>query len=84
MNKVLNVNDSNLPLQHSFLRENVAAAGAKSGSVSAMAHVSAASRLTEETVKMTVITVSVIPVLIVYPFLQKYYTKGVMVGSVKG
>ncbi len=52
--------------------------------MSEMSNIGAASRLTEETVKMTVITVSVIPVLIVYPFLQKYYTKGVMVGSVKG
>ena len=34
--------------------------------------------------KMTVIAVSVIPVLIVYPILQKYYTKGVLVGAVKG
>ena len=34
--------------------------------------------------KMVTITVSVIPVLIVYPFLQKYYTKGILIGSVKG
>ena len=27
---------------------------------------------------------SLIPVLIVYPFLQKYFVKGVMIGSVKG
>ncbi len=84
MDNVLYVNDSNLQLLQNFLRQLIAAAGAKSGTVSEMADVSAASRLTEETVKMTVITVSVIPVLIVYPFLQKYYTKGVMVGSVKG
>ena len=84
MDNVLYVNDSNLQLLQNFLRQLTAAAGAKSGTVSEMADVSAASRLTEETVKMTVITVSVIPVLIVYPFLQKYYTKGVMVGSVKG
>lgn len=84
MDNVLYVNDANLQLLQNYLRQLIAAAGAKSGTVSEMADVSAASRLTEETVKMTVITVSVIPVLIVYPFLQKYYTKGVMVGSVKG
>ena len=37
-----------------------------------------------ETVKMAVIIVSTIPILCVYPFLQKYFTKGIMVGSLKG
>jgi putative aldouronate transport system permease protein len=34
--------------------------------------------------KMVTITISVLPVLLVYPFLQKYYTKGILIGSVKG
>lgn len=34
--------------------------------------------------KYAVIIISVIPILLVYPFLQKYFTKGVMVGAVKG
>ena len=37
-----------------------------------------------ELIKYGVIIVSTIPVLIVYPFLQKHFAKGVMVGSVKG
>ena len=37
-----------------------------------------------ETIKYAVICVSTIPVLIVYPFLQKYFVGGVMVGAVKG
>jgi len=45
---------------------------------------SGASRLTEETVRMTTIAISVIPILFVYPFLQRYYTKGILVGAVKG
>lgn len=28
--------------------------------------------------------VSTLPIIIVYPFLQKYFVKGVMVGSLKG
>lgn len=36
-----------------------------------------------QTVKMAVITVATVPMLIVYPFLQKYFVKGAMVGSVK-
>ncbi len=31
-----------------------------------------------------IIVVSIVPVLIAYPFLQKYFAKGVMIGSVKG
>lgn len=36
------------------------------------------------TVQYAVIVVSTIPMLIIYPFVQKYFTKGVMVGAVKG
>ena len=36
-----------------------------------------------ETVKMATIVVSTIPILCVYPFLQKYFVKGVLVGSIK-
>lgn len=35
-------------------------------------------------VKYAVIVVSSIPLLVLYPFFQKYFTKGVMLGSVKG
>ncbi|MDQ0877396.1 putative aldouronate transport system permease protein [Paenibacillus sp. V4I3] len=38
----------------------------------------------EQTIKMAVIVVSTLPILIVYPFLQKYFAKGALVGSVKG
>lgn len=34
--------------------------------------------------KYAVIIISVIPILVVYPLLQKYFTKGVMIGAVKG
>ncbi len=37
-----------------------------------------------ETVKYATIIVSTVPILALYPFLQKYFTKGVMVGAVKG
>lgn len=36
-----------------------------------------------ETIKYAVIIVSTLPVLCVYPFLQKYFVKGVLVGAVK-
>ena len=37
-----------------------------------------------ETVKYALIIVSTVPILLVYPFLQKYFVKGVLVGAVKG
>ena len=37
-----------------------------------------------ETIKYAVIIVSVVPILCVYPFIQKYFEKGVMIGAVKG
>ena len=36
-----------------------------------------------ETIKYAAIVVSTVPVVCVYPFLQKYFTKGVLVGAVK-
>ena len=37
-----------------------------------------------EALKSATIIVSTVPILLVYPFVQKYFVKGVMVGSVKG
>ena len=40
--------------------------------------------LLSESVKYACVVVSAMPILCVYPFLQKYFVKGVMVGAVKG
>jgi putative aldouronate transport system permease protein len=37
-----------------------------------------------ETMKYAVILVASAPVLAFYPFVQKYFVKGIMVGAVKG
>ena len=34
--------------------------------------------------KYAVIVITVVPILVVYPFLQKHFTKGVMIGAIKG
>lgn len=38
----------------------------------------------QESVRMCTIVVATLPIMIVYPFLQKYFTKGMLLGSVKG
>ncbi|SHN36183.1 carbohydrate ABC transporter permease [Gracilibacillus kekensis] len=38
----------------------------------------------EESLKMAVVVVATIPILIFYPFLQKHFAKGILLGSVKG
>jgi len=37
-----------------------------------------------ETMKAAAIFVTVAPILAVYPFIQKYFVKGVLIGSLKG
>jgi len=37
-----------------------------------------------ETLKYATIIVSTVPILLIYPFLQKHFTKGIMIGAIKG
>lgn len=53
-------------------------------SLAGIDNISDAVTLTEESVKMAAISLSIIPVLICYPFIQKYYIKGLTIGAVKG
>lgn len=48
---------------------------------------SAANRLsqaiTPDSIRMAATMVTTIPIIMVYPFIQKYFVKGIMLGSVK-
>lgn len=76
---VVYINDSNLMPLQVILRNillNVASQNAdslaNSGTVSTFA------------VQMAAVVVTTIPILIVYPFMQKHFTKGMLMGSIKG
>ena len=38
----------------------------------------------KESINMAIIVVATVPIMCIYPFLQKYFVKGVMVGALKG
>ncbi len=44
----------------------------------------AATTATTTSVRMTITVIVVLPIMVVYPFFQKYYVKGIMIGAVKG
>lgn len=83
MDGILYVNSTSLEILQVYLRKLMASTGALN-SLSGVDNLTEASRLSEESMKMATIAVSVIPILVVYPFLQRYYTKGITVGAVKG
>ena len=55
-----------------------------SNEMSSMSGDIAAMNISTMNIKYAVIFVSILPILCVYPFIQKYFNKGVMVGAVKG
>jgi putative aldouronate transport system permease protein len=38
----------------------------------------------QESLQMAILVLSIIPILLVYPFVQRHFTKGVLIGAVKG
>ena len=40
--------------------------------------------ITSDSIKLATMVISVLPIMCVYPFLQKYFVKGIMLGAIKG
>lgn len=41
-------------------------------------------KITSESIKLATMVVTTVPIICVYPFLQKYFVKGMLIGSIKG
>ncbi|MFK7694443.1 carbohydrate ABC transporter permease [Paenibacillus sp. HJGM_3] len=65
-----------------YLREVIEAASTMAQQANAAEM--GASQVTSETLKYATLMIVMIPILCVYPFLQKFFVKGIMLGSVKG
>lgn len=78
---LLYLRDSNLfPLQ-AILRNIVIAGQINSADV---ANSSGEDRIIDESLRFATIIFGTLPILLVYPFIQKHFVKGAMIGSVKG
>ena len=73
--------ESKFPLQV-FLRQLLiqTSAAELSGASDSVADLA----LLAETLKYAVIVVASLPALVIYPFMQKFFTKGIMIGAIKG
>jgi putative aldouronate transport system permease protein len=82
-NAILYINDNaKWPLQlvlRSYVLQGVNLPGSGSGSVNV-----AKGAVTGLPLQMAVMVLAVIPILLVYPFVQRHFTKGVIFGAVKG
>lgn len=78
--------DSSLKTVQLILREyiNQAKAVVDSMEKMGMSAESMGIQVTPEAVQMTAVVITMVPVMFVYPFAQKYFTKGIMVGAIKG
>ncbi|WP_294431444.1 carbohydrate ABC transporter permease [uncultured Treponema sp.] len=80
---VMYINDSDLQPIQTFLYRIVASASASKAVVSLPAGISA-QQVSSQSVRLATMVVTTLPIVCVYPFLQKYFVKGMLIGSIKG
>lgn len=79
---LLYINDFNKqPLQ--VLLQNILIDSSTASGGTAAVEITAEQQIPSETLKMAAVVIATVPILMVYPFLQKHFAKGAMVGSVK-
>lgn len=80
---VMYINDAELQPIQTYLYRVVASASASKAVVAMPAGVSA-QQVSSQSVRLATMVVTTFPIMCVYPFLQKYFVKGMMIGSIKG
>lgn len=85
---LLLVTDTKLyPLQfvlYNYLNQASSLSSLANTSSSSSLAAAAATMQTATSVRMTVTVIVVLPIMLVYPFFQRYFVKGIMIGAVKG
>ena len=82
-NALLYINDRSLMPLQIFLREILVMQGAQALLDSPTVDM-ARQMMLAETIRYSVIVVSSVPMLLLYPFIQRFFVKGVMIGALKG
>ncbi|MGG1634258.1 carbohydrate ABC transporter permease [Paenibacillus sp. NRS-1760] len=83
-NGVLYINSDELRPMQVVLQMMLIQASTNIADPSVAAMLQSEQMLPPETIKMAAVVVASLPIIMVYPFLQKYFVKGMLVGSVKG
>ena len=81
---VMYITDANLKPLQQYMFDLVTQATSLQDSSGNFGDVNQAMNVSGENIRAATIVVSTIPILCVYPFLQKYFVKGITIGSVKG
>ena len=80
---VMYINKAELQPIQTYLYRIVASASASKAVVSMPAGVTA-QQVSSQSVRLATMVVTTFPIMCVYPFLQKYFVKGMLIGSIKG
>lgn len=83
MDGLLYTNDPDLQLLQLYLR-NVLAETSSANAIMAQVGAEASGYLSQSSTQMAIVMITVIPILLVYPWLSKYYVSGLTNGAVKG